>query len=344
MTLQVAFNTIAKDVADATWRTGPARFLRDRLPDRLLISLQYLKRFRKPLHLGNPRTFTEKLQWLKLYYRRPILTQLADKYESRSYVSQRLGQSVLTELYGVWDRVEEIDFAKLPDSFVLKVTTASAANIFCRDKSQLNFDQTRSALAQLMAKNHYFGAREWPYRNIKPRVIAEQFMLDNFGRNPQDFKFFSFDGTPRFVQVDTCSGSRHARNFFTMDFKPAPFTIGPYPLSPRPIPRPSQFEQMASFASTLTRDFPFARVDFYQFNGRAVFGEVDWQPDAGLHAFSPQSYDEELGRLLHLPAPTGNSVDTSAGGHGGAPFTDVASIHFANQTAENTQASVSPSR
>jgi len=294
-------------------RSAPARFVRDRLPDRMLISLQYLKAFGKPLHLGKPQTFSEKLQWLKLYYRLPILTQFADKYESRFLVAQRLDANCLTDLYGVWDRVEEIDFAKLPDSFVLKVTTASAANIFCRDKSQLNLDQTRAAFSSMMKKNHYLGAREWPYRNITPRVIAEQFMLDDFGRNPQDFKFFCFDGIPHFVQVDTRCGACHARNFFTMDFEPAPFTIGPYPSSLEAIPKPAQFHQMASFASILTRGFPFARADFYQFNGRAVFGEVDWYPDAGLHVFYPKSYDEELGKLLHLPVAAVRTDSTGAG-------------------------------
>ena len=155
MIFPIAFNTIKKDVM---WRTGLGKFVRDNLPDRVLISLQYMKTFHRSLHLGKPRTFTEKLQWLKLYYRRPILTQLADKYESRSIVARSLGDDVLTELYGVWDRAEEIDFDKLPNSFVLKVTTASAANIFCRDKSQLDIDQARSTLSSMLAKNHYLGA------------------------------------------------------------------------------------------------------------------------------------------------------------------------------------------
>jgi hypothetical protein len=309
MIYPIAFTTFTKDIAKTMWRTGVGRSVRDNLPDQVLISMQYLKVFHRPLHLGRPRTFTEKLQWLKLYYRRPILTQLADKYESRFIVGRCLGESVLTELYGVWDCVEDIDFTGLPDSFVLKVTTASAANIFCRDKSQLSIDQTRGALSVLMAKNHYLGAREWSYRNVRPRVMAERFMLDELGRNPQDYKFFCFDGVPHFIQVDTCRGEQHARNFFTMDFKPAPFTIGPFPLATEMIPRPSQLGEMASFASILTHGFPFARVDFYQFNGCTIFGEVDWYPDAGLHMFHPESYDEKIGRLLNLPRPIQVTAD-----------------------------------
>jgi TupA-like ATPgrasp len=313
MAFPIVYNTITKDAPTLMLRSRPAKFVRDKLPDRVLISLQYLKTFHKPLHLAKPRTFTEKLQWLKLYYRLPILTQFADKYESRFLAAQRLGTHCLTDLYGVWDQVEQIDFAKLPNSFVLKITAASAANIFCRDKSKLNLDETRAALSSLIKKNHYLGAREWPYRNIKPRIIAEQFMLDKSGRNPQDFKFFCFDGIPHYVQVDTRCGARHARNFFTMDFEPAPFQIGPYASSLEEISKPAQFEEMASYASILTRGFPFARADFYQFNGRAIFGEVDWYPDAGLHIFYPESYDEVLGKLLHLPVEAVSPNSTSTG-------------------------------
>jgi hypothetical protein len=322
MIFPTAFNTITKDVSTAMWRTGLGKSVRDNLPDRILISLQYMKTFHRSPHLGKPQTFTEKLQWLKLHYRRPILTQLADKYESRFIVARSLGAEVLTELYGVWDRVEEIDFDKLPDSFVLKVTTASAANIFCRDKSQLDIDQVRSTLSSMLAKNHYLGAREWAYRDVRPRVIAEQFMLDELGRNPQDFKFFCFDGTPQFIQVDTRSGDHHARNFFTMDFRPAPFAIGPFPLSTESIAKPALLEEMASFASTIAHGFPFARVDLYEFNGRTVFGEVDWYPDAGLHVFHPESYDEELGGLMHLPTTIPNAnvtADNSTSAFGPMP-------------------------
>jgi hypothetical protein len=301
MTVSLAVKSAARDAARTFWRVAPLRTVRNQLPDRMLISLLYYKSFGKVLRLSHPQTFNEKLQWLKLNYRKPVLTQLADKYSSRFLVAARLGEKVLNEIYGVWDRAAEINFARLPESFVLKVTTASAANIFCRDKTSLDMVQTRATLSNLMRRNHYLGAREWPYRNIKPRIIAERFMLDECGRNPQDFKFFCFDGEPRFIQVDTSHGGVHARNFYTMEFAPAPFTIGPYPASPKPIFRPSNLAEMALCASSLSRGFPFTRVDFYSFKGRTVFGEVDWYPDAGLHVFHPESYDEELGKMIELP-------------------------------------------
>lgn len=290
-------NLFVRLIKGLEWRIR--RFLSDRVPDRFVLARRFERTFGRPLNLKNPTTFNEKLFWLMLYYHPPLVTRLADKYEVRSYVAERVGSRVLNELYGVWDRVGDIDFENLPKAFVLKATWGSGMNIFCRKKSELNVHETRERVASWMSRNYYRVRREGCYKHIKPRIICERFLIDSDWGTPPDYKIFCFGGEPRFVQVHTDRFTQHASDLFDLDWQHLPFTLV-YPSSGRAISRPSNLEEMVAFARVLSNGFPFVRVDFYSINGRTLFGEMTWYPDAGEGRFSPDSYGEGL----QLPART----------------------------------------
>jgi hypothetical protein len=233
------------------------------------------------------------------------MTRLADKYLSRQYVQEKLGPDVLNELYGVWDRAEDIDFDSLPDEFAIKVSSASHANIFCRDKTKFDEDPARNQLAEWMSRNYYHDTREWAYKDMTPRVIAERLLEDGTGQSPADYKFYCFNGKPELIEVDI---GRHESLTITLldpQWHLLPCTYNFYPTQSSPIPRPSNLEEMLLFASILSKDFPFMRVDFYSIRGKTIFGEITWYPSTGLHPFQPLEFDRRFGNLLKLPRPTG---------------------------------------
>jgi hypothetical protein len=289
------------------WFRGLRQWLYDRLPDRYVQASRFEREFGCDLNLAAPETFNEKLHWLMLHYRIPEMTQLADKYEARTLVAARVGDWLLNDLYGVWDDPWALAFDQLPDSFVLKVTSGSGKNILCRDKSRLDAESTRRQLAHWMRRSEYWVGREWSYKNIKPRIICERFLTDERGGIPNDYKFFCFNGEPRFVQVDTDRFTNHCRVFFDLEWKQLPFNIT-YPSSARDIPRPGNIETMISAARALSRGFPFVRVDLYSLRERVIFGEMTWYPGGGLEQFSPAIYDLHIGQALTLPKPSGLSL------------------------------------
>jgi hypothetical protein len=195
-----------KRLTSSSWQ-----FLSDRVPDRIMLARRFKREFGRAPNLKNPRTFNEKLLWLMLYYRTPRATRLADKYEVRGYVAERVGPARLNELYGVWDRVSDIDFDTLPDAFVLKVNWGWGANVFCRRRSELDVPKTKEQLAAWMRRSHYWSAREWCYKNIEPRIVCERLLTDDRWGIPPDYKFFCFGGEPRFVKVHTDRFGQHGR-------------------------------------------------------------------------------------------------------------------------------------
>lgn len=279
-------------------------FFENTLPDPLALRLIYYRAVGKALHLNQPRTFTEKIQWLKLNYRLPIMRRLADKYDSRQYVAERLGSQVLNELYAVWDRPEDIDFGSLPDQFALKVTSASHANIFCRDKSTLNPDRVRAQLQEWAALDYYCDTREWAYKNGRPRIIAERLLDDGTGQSPADFKFYCFNGKPELIEV--AIGRHHNLTITLVDLQwnVLPCSYNFLPRHTRPIPQPENLQEMIRYAEILAGDFPFARIDFYSIYGKTVFGEITWYPTSGLAPFQPPEFNQRFGDLLKLPPRT----------------------------------------
>jgi hypothetical protein len=238
-----------------------------------------------------------------LYYRTPLLTRLADKYEVRTYVAEKVGPHILNELCGMWEGVEDIDFATLPDTCVLKVNWGSGMNIFCRDRSKFDVVKTKAQLSMWMRRNYYWKYREWCYKNIRPRVIGERLLSDAAGRDPTEYCFYCFDGEPRFVRVHTDRFGQWGRDLFDLHWRVVPFSIN-FPPSGRVIPRPSNLGEMVACARALSHGFPFVRVDLYSIGGRTVFDEMTWYPAAGEIRFVPESYDHYWGEALRLPAKT----------------------------------------
>jgi hypothetical protein len=271
------------------------------IPDRIALTKRFERRFGYPLNLKNPQTFGEKLFWLMLYHRTPQITRIADKFEVRNYVTERVGPSILNELYGAWNSVDEIDFDVLPDAFTLKVTSGSGRNIFVTNKSELDTIKIKRQLTSWMNDNYYWHYREWCYKNIKPKIICERLLTNDISRAPLDYKFFCFGGEPSFVVVNVDRFRRHAIDFFDLNWQRLPFTYDNYASSEISIPRPGNLDEMLDCARKLSAGFPFLRVDLYSIEGRTIFGEITCYPAAGEEIFIPSSYNYDYGTKLQLP-------------------------------------------
>ncbi len=273
------------------------------LPDKMLICLEFLYNFGRFPNLKNPRTFNEKIQWIKLNDRNPMMTLYADKYEVRKIVEKKIGAHLLNELYGVFETPDEIDFDLLPESFVLKATHGSGWNIIVRDKSVLEIEKAKKKMKKWLEKNFYAKKREWAYKNIPPRIVCEKYMENKDG-SLNDYKFYCFNGEPLFMQVDFDRYSNHYRAFYDTDWQKLDFFIAKSRKSRRyekEHERPDSLTEMVKVASILSSDFAFARVDLYEFDGKTIFGEVTFYPKNGGGRFSPEYWDAEFGSLLKLP-------------------------------------------
>jgi hypothetical protein len=253
--------------------------------------------------LENPKTFSEKQQWMKLNYHNPLMTTCADKYEVREFITQKGYGHLLNGVIGVYDSIDALDVAQLPDQFVVKATHGSGWNLVCTDKSKINWWIWKKIMNVWLHNNIFWSGREWPYKNMKPRLIAEPFLKDSSGQL-MDYKLFCFSGKVHFIQANKGRGTaNHAQNFYELDWKILPFGKN---LKPRPdidIPAPFNLNEMAAIAKDLAGDFPFVRVDFYEVNNKIIFGEMTFYPKSGLPDFTPPEYDGILGDLIILPKP-----------------------------------------
>lgn len=271
------------------------------MPDTLYIKMMYQVKLGKKLNLKNPIYFNEKLNWLKLYDRKEIYTKMADKYEVRRIVQKRLGEEYLIPLLGVWEKVEDIDFSKLPDQFVLKCTHDSGSVIICKDKNCFNIEEALRRLSDTMEINYFYPSREWPYKNIKPRIIAEKYMVDESGSELKDYKIYNFGGEPKLIQVDFGRFVHHERNLYTLDWKYIPEEIE-YPTNENvQIDRPEHLEEMLACARILAQDIPSVRTDFYSINGKIYFGEITFYQEGGFARFRSEAYSKKLGDWIKLP-------------------------------------------
>lgn len=273
------------------------------------------KKYGCELNLENPNTFTEKLQWLKLHDRKPIYTQMVDKYLAREIVSKRIGDKHLVPLLGVWDNAKDIDFDRLPDTFVMKCNHNSGEGLcVCTNKAELDLNAVRQKLNKAMSKNYYMHEREWPYKNVPHKIMAEKFMIDNslsqmgpaFAnvKGLIDYKFYCFNGIPRFLQVEfneIRNGKKHPRlEFRDLEMNLEPFYKNTYPDIGTEIPMPSNFDEMKSIAQKLAEGMPFVRIDLYSIEGCAYFSEFTLYPGAGFSRFSPEEWEIKLGSWLDL--------------------------------------------
>ena len=271
-------------------------------PDELYLKLLFRLRMGYKLNLDNPQTFCEKLQWLKLHNRKPEYTQMVDKYDAKRYVADIIGEEYIIPTIGVWDRVEDIDFDKLPNQFVLKCTHDSGGIVICKDKSQLDIAATKKLLRRGLKKNYYWQNREWPYKNITPRIICEQYMVDESGYELKDYKWFCFDGVAKALFIATDRGVKGEEtkfDFYDTEFNHLPFTNG-HPNASKEIKKPAGFEQMKQLASQLSKGQPHLRVDFYDINGKIYFGELTFYHWSGTMPFDPMEWDYTFGSWINL--------------------------------------------
>ena len=272
------------------------------LPDDVFLKLKYRLVFRKKLNLENPGTFNEKLQWLKLYNRCPQYTQYVDKYSVREFVSNKIGDKYLIPLLGVWDTVSDIEFDKLPRKFVIKCTHDSGSVVLCKDKDSFDQKACVSRLSKKMGRSLYWWGREWPYKNLKPRIIAEALLEDAESQDLKDYKFFCFNGKVHYFKVDFNRFVNHRANYYDVDKNLLPFEEVDVPRDPNAnVTLPNTIHQMISLAEVLAEGMPFVRVDFYDVNGSIYFGEMTFFPAAGFGVIGPDDWDRRIGDLLILP-------------------------------------------
>ena len=271
------------------------------LPDKLYLTYLFKKNIGKRINWKNPKTFNEKLQWLKLYDRRPEYSTYVDKYKVREYISKTIGEEYLIPLLGVWDNPDEIDFDKLPNQFVLKCNHDSGGLCICEEKSTFNIEACKEKLRKSLNTNYYMIAREWPYKNVPRKIIAEKYMVDESGYELKDYKIFNFNGEPKFIQVDFDRFVNHYRNLYTTDWRYIEAKIE-FPTNPnRLIPRPNVLEVMLELAKKLSKGIPHVRTDFYCINNKVYFGEMTFYHGSGFEKFEPEKWDYILGNWIKLP-------------------------------------------
>lgn len=275
------------------------------IPDKAYMRMYFKVKLHYEPDFEHPRTFNEKLQWYKLHYHNPDLTMLADKYGVRSFVERRVGSEYLVPLYGVYGSVDEIDFDRLPEKFVVKCTHDSQSTFVCTDKAKFDFKEVKKRLGVAMRRNWYWQGREWAYKDIKPRVVAEAY-LDEPGREtPTDYKFYCFDGKAALVQTDADRFTNHDMQYFTPDWERRG-DIDHEVSDHKPAEKPENYELMLGLAEKLAAGFPHVRVDWYNITGKPYFGEMTFYTGGGYDPFyaleeQPDRLDRELGELFVLP-------------------------------------------
>lgn len=260
-----------------------------------------------PLNLEHPTTFSEKLQWLKLHDHNPLYTTLVDKVAVKEYVSEILGPEFIIPTLGVWDNPKDIDWDSLPDQFVMKCTNDSNSVIICKDKSRIDKEAVVKKYQRALKHNYFYKGREWPYKNVPRRIIAEKYIEPRPDINDlPDYKFFCFNGEPKYCQVISGRGKKMCIDFFDKDWNHQPFhEPHNYPFAKNEPERPKYLNKMWLAATKLSKDKAFSRIDFYEVGENVYFGEVTFFPTGGLGGFAPQEYDKIFGQLISLPGQKG---------------------------------------
>lgn len=271
--------------------------------DKLYLSLRYRLKMGKWINWKNPVTYNEKLQWLKIYNRREGYTKLVDKYDVKEHVRKLIGDEYVIPTLAVWDNVDDIDFNQLPDQFVLK-TTHSGGNtgvVICRDKNSFDMEAAKLKLSKSLKHDIYTSFREWPYKNVRPRIIAEKFISDNIHSDLIDYKFYCFDGVPKVLVVATGRNVNLCFDYYDMDFNHLPFRQGG-PNSSCHIEKPRDMDKMIKLAEELSKGMPHVRIDMFNVNSRIYFGEYTFFDSSGMAEFDPEEWDYNFGQFIKLPS------------------------------------------
>lgn len=270
------------------------------LPDKMYLKLLFHAHMGYKLNLEKPKSYNEKLQWLKLYDRKEIYTNLVDKYEVKEIIGNKIGREYIIPTIGVWDTVEEIDFDILPDKFVLKCTHDSGGIIVCKNKNEFDVDEAKRKLKKSLKGSYYHSGREWPYLNIKPRIIAEEYIGD-IEKVPEDYKFYTFNGEIDSVMI--CKDrDKGYPNFFFYDMEWNRLVYqNEEPKIDKPIEKPENFDRMIDIVNILSKDFVQIRVDLYNINGKIYFGELTFFNQSGFDTDITYDTDAYWGSKFELP-------------------------------------------
>lgn len=291
-----------KAIADNITKTD----ISQRMSDTVYLKLIYRLIFGRKLDLKNPQTFNEKLQWLKLNNRKPEYSIMVDKYEVKKYIAEKIGEEYVIPTLGVWDNFDDIDFDLLPNQFVLKCTHDSGGLVICKDKSKLDIAKAREKINKALTRRFYYFGREWPYKAVKPRIIAEKYMVDESVSELRDYKFFCFGGVCKCLKVDFDRFIEHRANYY--DPQGNLLDLGEKicpPNKEKVIVLPDNKEKMLHLAEKLSANIPFLRVDFYDVNGKIYFGELTFFPASGWGEFTDEKWDYKLGEWIKLPNKIG---------------------------------------
>lgn len=275
----------------------------DFIPDEIMIPLQYRISTGEKLNLNHPKSYTEKLQWYKLNYRDPLMTQCADKYRVREYVKSKGLEDILVPLYGVYDEVSQIDFESLPNQFVIKTTNGSHTNIICKSKKELNIKKTKETLSGWLNKKRGKLGREWAYYNIEPKIIIEKYLEQEKTKNEfegiDDYKFLCFNGKPHYIILDVDRYKNHKRNYYDTMWNKQNIKTEVENINVDVSP-PQNLEEMLKIAKVLSYEFPHVRVDLYNIDGKIYFGELTFYNVSGYRNYEPDEFDYILGRKFKL--------------------------------------------
>lgn len=268
--------------------------------DKFYLKIIYHLRFNKKLNFNNPKGFNEKLNWMKINFRNPLFTMMADKYWVKHYVAKQIGLKYIVPCYGCWKSIDEIDFDALPEMFFLKSTHDSEVGILVDKKKpiDLKFIRKRFNKKTLNGKNWYWHLREFPYKNIEPRIIAEEYLDEGTGHEIHDYKFYCFDGEPTYMYI-TNKGAKIYENYYDLDFNPVDISHGYDRVIPE-FSKPANFEKMIELARVLSVGLPFVRVDFFNVKNRLYFGEFTFYDWGGMKPLNEQ-WESKLGSMIKLP-------------------------------------------
>ena len=271
-------------------------------PDDMFLKIKFRLVMGQKLDLKSPITFNQKLQWLKLYNRKPEYTTMVDKYKVKEYVASKIGKEYIIPTLGVWDTPDDIEWEKLPNQFVLKTTHGGGGGVvICYDKSSFDIESAKFVLGQSLKSDIYRDYREWPYKDVRKRILAEKYMSED-GQSIDDYKVHNFNGTPKIILVcrKRFEDTPMIDDFYSDQWDMLDIRRPGHPNSPEPMEFPEKLEEMLELSRVLSRDIPFLRTDFYVINNKVYFGELTFYPASGMSKFEPDMWDYKLGDWVNL--------------------------------------------
>lgn len=287
------------------------------IPDEQYAQEYYFKRYKRKLDLKHPITFDDKIWWLKFNYHNKLMTQCADKLAVRDYVKKCGLGHILNDLYEVYDSVDKINIQNLPNRFYLKCNHVSGGNVACYDKNKFNLNKAKNRLTWYIGINQYYITREWQYKDIIPKIIAERY-LENTNKNPLvDYKIYCFHGEPKVLLITSCTaksdgshqeGLSAYENYYDIDLKPLGIIDDSRIMEESDVVFPKNYKQMLEYAMILSKPFPFVRVDFYEVNSKVIFGELTFTCAGGCHDYKPEKYNKIFGDYLDLSKIRDNNL------------------------------------